>query len=324
MNDCVHAFNPILTTINNREYRLINKVNPSILLHTHIIEEFNVEMRSSFFSCSAFREARGYKIERGTYIGALSKLKRGEKIDTTDVDLTAIPIKERQSQPKRKTSKQNSKSESHPKRSSSVTMPRRGFANEGPFPPQRYGFMGPQPGFRPPPPCRLPIPPPMGPPPYSPRPLRYGPPMRPAMPPSTAPRPRFPPPDFMRMPTPPRMSGPPRLPPGNPFGRSMKVPPVPPPPPPPPPPLPPSSSSSLPPVPIRMLQSKRHQIRIGLIERAVSLRFVKRNDAVNRFVSRVHKEQDFTVDTFEENLLTSSVTVQARRKSAKGRFNRGK
>lgn len=52
---------------------------------------------------------------------------------------------------------------------------RRGSANGALFPPQRYAFAGPPPGFRPmppPPPGLPPIPPPMGPPHYGPRPLR--------------------------------------------------------------------------------------------------------------------------------------------------------
>lgn len=202
---------------------------------------------------------------------------------------------------------------------SGFAMSRRSFANGGPFSPQR--FAGPPPGFGPmPPPLGMPpIPPPMGPPLYGPRPFRYGPPpMRPAMPP-TPPGPGFPHPGFPpRMPGLPRMAGPPRLP----VGPVARLPPpkMPPPkmPPPPPPPLPSRTAVA------KQLQGqkKKQQIRNGIMERAINIR-LRRNGPTSRIMPKVHKEQDFTVDTFEENLLTTSIATQSRRQT-KGRFNQTK
>lgn len=194
------------------------------------------------------------------------------------------------------------------------TMSRRSFANGGPFSPQR--FAGPPPGFGPmPPPLMPPIPPPMGPPLYGPRPFRYGPPpMRPAMPP-TPPGPGFPHPGFPpRMPGLPRMAGPPRLP----VGPAARLPPPKMPPPPPPPPLPSRTAVAK----QFQGQKKKQQIRNGIMERAINIR-LRRNGPASRIMPKAHKEQDFTVDTFEENLLTTSIVTQSRRQT-KGRFNQTK
>jgi len=185
-------------------------------------------------------------------------------------------------------------------------MSRRGFANGGPYP-QRFG---PPPvfGSMPPPPCMPPIPP-MSPPLYGPRPFRYGPPpMRQAMPP-TPPGPGFPHPGFPpRMPGPPRMVGPSRLP----AGPTTRLPPPKMPPPPPP----PSRSTK------QLQAQKKQQIRNGIMERTVNIR-LRRNGPASSRIPKAHKEQDFTVDTFEENLLTTSIVVQPRRQT-RGRFNRAK
>lgn len=137
--------------------------------------------------------------------------------------------------------------------------------------------------------------------------LRYGMPMRPTLPTPPGP-PGFPLPGFpLRMPGPPRMAGPPRLPPAA----RLPLPKIPPPPPPPP----PHSRTAV----SKQLQKKK-QIRNGMIERAVRLR---RNVSA-RILSKMRKEQDFTVDTFEENLLTSSGTSQLRRRPMRGRYSQAK
>lgn len=260
----------------------------------------------------AFGDARGYPIERDIYLTALKELQCGERIDTSKVVLrsaspTAVPTK-------KNSLKNRSKSLAvgRPMGPPGFAMSRRNFANGGPFSPQR--FAGPPPGFGPmPPPLMPPIPPPMGPPLYGPRPFRYGPPpMRPAMPP-TPPGPGFPHPGFPpRMPGLPRMAGPPRLP----VGPAARLPPPKMPPPPPPPPLPSRTAKQL------QGQKKKQQIRNGIMERAINIR-LRRNGPVSRIMPKAHKEQDFTVDTFEENLLTTSIVTQSRRQT-KGRFNQTK
>lgn len=263
-------------------------------------------------SLKAFGDARGYPIERDIYLSALEELQCVEKIDTSKVILrpksppTIVSPKKRARLSKNPTGR--------PMGPPGFAMSRRSFANGGPFSPQR--FAGPPPGFGPmPPPLGIPpIPPPMGPPLYGPRPFRYGPPpMRPAMPP-TPPGPGFPHPGFPpRMPGLPRMAGPPRLP----VGPAARLPPpkMPPPPPPPPPPLPPRTIT-------KQLQKKKQQIRNGIMERAINIR-LRRNGPANRIMPKTNKEQDFTVDTFEENLLTTSITTQSLRQT-KGRFNQTK
>lgn len=196
-------------------------------------------------------------------------------------------------------------SASRPMGPPAFAMSRRGYANSGPFSPQR--FAGPPPGFGPiPPPPVMPPIPPMSPL-YGPRPFRYGPPpaIRQTMPP-TPPGAGFPHPGFpLRMPGPPRMVGPSRLPAG-PTARLPKMPP------------PPSSRA------VKHQAQKKHQMRNGIMERTVNIR-LKRNGPANsrRMMPKVHKEQDFTVDTFEENLLTTSTITQPRRHT-RGRFNQVK
>ncbi|XP_070170474.1 RNA/RNP complex-1-interacting phosphatase [Polyergus mexicanus] len=266
-------------------------------------------------SLKAFGDARGYPIERDIYLSALKELQCGKRIDTSKVVLrsknpTAFPTKKNSRSLKNLTDRSMGPS--------GFAMSRRSFANGGPFSPQR--FAGPPPGFGPMPPPPLgmpPIPPPMGPPLYGPRPFRYGPPpMRPAMPPTPPgpggfPHPGFPP----RMPGLPRMAGPSRLP----VGPVARLPPPKmPPPPPPPPPLLPSRTV------VKQLhgQKKKQQIRNSIMERVINIR-LRRNGPASRIMPKVHKEQDFTVDTFEENLLTTSITAQSRRQT-KGRFNQTK
>ena len=194
-------------------------------------------------------------------------------------------------------------------------IPRRGFANGRPFSSQRFGrgIAGPPPGFGPmPPPSGMPPIPLMSPPLYGPRPFRYGPPpIRPVQAMPTPPVPGFPRPAF-----PPRMSGPPRMsaPPRLPVGPTARLPP--PKMPPPPPKMPPPSRSK------QLQTQKKQQIRNGIMEHSVNIR-MRRNGPVNRTLPKVHKEQDFTIDTFEENLLTTSNITQSRRQM-RGRYNRSK
>ncbi|KAG5340957.1 PTP5 phosphatase, partial [Acromyrmex heyeri] len=268
----------------------------------------------------AFGEARGYPIERDIYLTALQEVQRGEKIDTSKVVLTPDPISVAAST--RKSPKRSLKNLSgRPMGPPIFTIPRRGFANGRPFSSQRFGrgIAGPPPGFgpMPPPPSGMPPIPLMSPPLYGPRPFRYGPPpIRPvqAMPP-TPPGPGFPRPAF-----PPRMSGPPRMsaPLRLPAGPTARLPPPKmPPPPPPPPKMPPPSRS-------KQLQSqKKQQIRNGIMERSVNIRMRRNGPVNNRTLPKVHKEQDFTIDTFEENLLTTSNITQSRRQT-RGRYNRSK
>lgn len=263
--------------------------------------------------CSAFGEARGYPVERDIYLTALKEVQRGEKIDTSKIILTSNPVSV--ATVKKNTSKSRSMKNRLGRPNAmgppGSAMQRRSFANGRPFPSQRFG--GPPPGFGPMPPPGLPPIPPIGPPShYGLRPFRYGPlPMRPTMPP-TPPGPGFPPhPGFPpRMPGPPRMAGPPRLP----TGPAARLPPPKMPPPLPPPP-PPSSRTSK-----QLHAQKKKQIRNGIVERRVNIR-LRRNDPTGRIMPKMYKEQDFTVDTFEENLLASSI-VQPRR--AGRRFNQTK
>lgn len=266
--------------------------------------------------CSAFGEARGYPVERDIYLNALQGVQRGEKIDTSKVALTPSPVgvSPRKSSMKMRSLLKNSVG--RPMGPPGFAMSRRGFVNGGPFSHQRYGMVGPPGplGFGPmPPPLGMPPIPPMSPPHYRPRPFRYGPPpppMRQAIPPTPPglgfPRPGFPP----RMPGPPRMAGRPRLSAG-PAARLL-------PPKMPPPPPPPSRAIRT----TKQLQAqKKQQIRNGIIDRA-NIHMRRNRPVSNRILPKVYKEQDFTVDTFEENLLTNSI-LQPRRQS-KGRFNQSK
>ncbi|XP_011687672.1 PREDICTED: RNA/RNP complex-1-interacting phosphatase [Wasmannia auropunctata] len=274
------------------------------LICRYLIQQLGWEIQDSL---KAFGEARGYPVERDVYLAALQEVQRGEKIDTSQVVLTPDPII---------TSNKKNSLKIRPllKNSSGRPMGRtlpayamsRGFANGRPFSPPR--FAGPPPGFGPmPPPPGMPPIPPL----YGPRPFRYGPPpMRQAMPP-TPPGPGFPHPGFPpRMPGPPRMAGPSRIGPGGPTARL--------PPPKMPPPPPPLSRST------KQLQAQKKQhIRNGIIERAMNIRMRRNGPVSNRVMPKAHKEQDFTVDTFEENLLTTTVVAKPRRQT-RGRFNQVK
>ncbi|XP_032683697.1 uncharacterized protein LOC116850030 [Odontomachus brunneus] len=273
------------------------------LICRYLIQQLGWETQDSL---EAFGEARGYPIERDIYLTALKAVQRGEKIDTSKVVLQPTntilsPMKNTKMRPPM-----------GPMGPPVFARLRRGSANGVLFPPQRYGFVGPPPGFRPmPPPGLPPIPPPVGPPHYGPRPLRYGMPMRPALP--TPPGPGFPLPGFpLRMPGPPRMAGPPRLPPAGPAARL--------PPPKMPPPPPPLSRTT---VSKQLHVQKKKQIRNGIAERSVNIRSRRNGPANSRIISKMLKEQDFTVDTFEENLLTTSITGQLRR-PMRGRYSQAK
>lgn len=219
---------------------------------------------------------------------------------------------------------------------------RRGFTNGGPYPPQPYGFGAPPPGFgsMPPHPPGMPLPHPPGPPLYGPRPMRFGPPPPPPPPSPAAMRPPMPPPPGPgfhplgfppRLPGPPRMPGPPRLPPPGPPSR------LPPPKMPPPPPPPPREQVRRA-VVVKRLQAhkKKHlnqhqeqRIRNGrIIPLGSSIRQTKRQVSTDRrvrnIVSKGIKEQDFTVDTFEENLLAVSSTNAHLRRPLKGRYHQTK
>ncbi|XP_014482806.1 PREDICTED: protein enabled homolog [Dinoponera quadriceps] len=283
------------------------------LICRYLIQQLDWEPQDSL---KAFGEARGYPVERQVYLAALKEVKRGEKIDTSKVVLQLTNITEIPSPMKKNTLRTRPILKS-PMGPPGFAIPRRGSANGAPYPlPQRFGFVGPPPGFRPmPPPGLPPLPPPMGPPLYGPRPLRYGMPMRPAMP--TPPGPGFLLPGFpMRMPGPPRMAGPPRLPPAGPAARQPPPKMPPPPPPPPPPPLSRTTVSKQ-----LQAQKKKQQIRNGIMEREVGLRLRRNGPASSRIIPKMHKEQDFTVDTFEENLLTTSAPG---RRSTRGRYSQAK
>lgn len=273
-------------------------------------------MTNEIFLClySAFGEARGYPVERDIYLAALQEVQRGEKIDTTKVVLTSYST----GVPAPPTRKNPLKIRSMLKNSSGrlmgppgFAMSRRSFVNGGLFSSQRFGIAGPPPGFGPMPPPPMPPIPPMSPPLYGPRPFRYGPPpMRQAMPP-TPPGPGFPHPGFPpRIPGSLRMAGPPRLPAGPAARLSpLKMPPPPP---------PPSRTSKQ-----LQAQQKSQQIRKEIMERTINVHLRRNGSVSSRIMSKARKEQDFTVDTFEENLLTSTIVAQPRRQT-RGRFNQPK
>ncbi|XP_018313628.1 cleavage and polyadenylation specificity factor subunit 6 isoform X2 [Mycetomoellerius zeteki] len=285
------------------------------LICRYLIQQLGWDTQDSL---KAFGEARGYPIERDIYLTALQEVQRGEKIDTNKIVLMPDPISLTAST--RKNSKRSLKNSGRPMGPPIFAMPRRGFANGRPFSSQRFarGIAGPPPGYgpMPPPPSGMPPIPLMSPPLYGPRPFRYGPPpIRPvqAMPP-TPPGPGFPRAAFPpRMPGPPRMAAPPRLS----AGPAARLPPPKMPPPLPPPKMPPPSRS-------KQLQiQKKQQIRNGIMERSVNVHMRRNGPVSNRSLPKVHKEQDFTVDTFEENLLTTSNIAPPRRQT-RGRFNRAK
>ncbi|XP_076230431.1 uncharacterized protein LOC116430766 [Nomia melanderi] len=268
-----------------------------------------------------FAEARGYSIERPIYINALRKTPRNEKIDTSLISLESLS--DRSVMPSAASTSTNTIK--RPARPSSdflgpdVSMMgppgfaplRRGFVSDGPFPPQPFGFGGPPPRFRPIPPIPpLPGPPPM----FGPRPFRYGPPPRPAMP-SLPHRPGFPIPGFPPPPCPNRTPGGSRLPPGPPS--RLPKPKMPPPPPPPP--------SRLRPTVLRRLQTQKRKQHIRnsivtLIKNRSSI--FKQDSQSSRSLPKLLKEQDFTVDTFEENLL--AISGHPHRRPTKGRFSQAK
>ncbi|KAI4498739.1 hypothetical protein M0802_006206 [Mischocyttarus mexicanus] len=307
----------------------------------------------------AFEEARGYPIYRDEYIAAISKLSHGETESTTKAALPRPANTRNNSVPIRKLIDKYKLREDRNLKGRPVPYPmgpppgfkphRRGFTNEVPYLPQPYGFGAPPHGFGPHPPG-MPPPGPPGPPMYGPRPLRFGPPLPPPPPPvMRAPMPLPPGPDFRRsvgssgfhpppgfppnrLPGPSRMSVPPRLPPGP---QSRLPPPKMPPPPPPPPP-------QVRQISVKRLQNnkKKHhnqhhqhhqqQIRngMGVLSRS-SMRLTRRDVSSTRRIrniaTKMIKEQDFTIDTFEENLLAvSSTNSHLRRSTTKGRYNQTK
>ena len=288
------------------------------LICRYLVQQLGWELENSL---KAFSEARGYAIEREIYLNALKETPLGEKIDTNKV----IPNPLLTSRPEITKRGKIRLSFNYPADRAAMgsylmgppgfARARRSFAKDGPFPPHGFGFGGPPRGFRPmPPPLGMPpIPPPPGPPPlYGPRPLKYGPPPRPAMPPLPPRPPGFlipgfpPPPSPNRTPVGSRLPGPPPM-----------LPPPPKMPPPPPPPPAPSRSVK------RLATHKRKQhIRNGIVTPIRNPDIIRRNNRPNRILLKQHKEQDFTVDTFEENLLT--VTSQPHRRPLKGRFNQAK
>ncbi|XP_047351918.1 formin-like protein 5 isoform X4 [Vespa velutina] len=272
------------------------------LICRYLIQQLGWELQDSL---KAFEEARGYPIYRDAYVAALKEIPRGRPVP-------------------------------YPMGPPPGFKPhRRGFTNGAPYPPQPFGFGAPPLGFgsMPPHPPGMPLPPPPGPPMYGPRPLRYGPPPPPPPPPPAmrASGPGFHPPGFpLRLPGLPRMAGPPRLPPGPP---SRLPPPKMPPPPPPPPPQVRQA------VVVKRLQAhkKKHHnqhqeqqiARNGrIIPLGSSMRLTKREVSTARRIrnitSKITKEQDFTVDTFEENLLAVSSTNAHLRRPLKGRYHQTK
>ncbi|XP_043492444.1 RNA/RNP complex-1-interacting phosphatase-like [Polistes fuscatus] len=323
------------------------------LICRYLIEKRGWESQDSL---QAFEEARGYPIYRDEYIAALKKVSLGETKDTNKAGLTRPnnTRKDNNPTPVRKVLDQYRLRVKHPK-GRPVPYPmgpppgykphRRGFTNGAPYLPQPFGFGAPPHGFgsMPPHPPGMPPPPP-GPPMYCPRPLRFGPPLPPPPPAAMrAPMPPLPPgPDFRRsvvnsgfhppafpnrLPGPSRMSGPPRLPPGP---QSRLPPPKMPPPPPPPPP-------QVRQVSVKRLQAnkKKHQHQQSQIRNGMavlprsSMRLTRREVSTTRRIRNVStkmiKEQDFTADTFEENLLAvSSTNSHLRRSTTKGRYHQTK
>ncbi|XP_051163619.1 RNA/RNP complex-1-interacting phosphatase-like [Leptopilina boulardi] len=245
----------------------------------------------------AFQEARGYPIERQNYVSELKKAPCGRKIDTSKVNLTPSNARVRKVPVKRRPPPNHQGGRPPPPPPYLMGPPgpgfhpppppplRRGFANGGPFPrggPPPRGFNFPQPGYGP----RLAGPPP----PFGPR---LGPRMgiRNPIPPmgAPAPHPRGPPhcmPIPPRMSMPPRMAGPPRLP----MGPLPRLPPAKMPPP------------RLPLAP-QQISSKRNSLQI---------RKRKSRAAAATAITKTIKDQDFTVDTFEENLTAAPAAKVSR------------
>lgn len=276
------------------------------LICRYLVEQLGLDPEESI---KAFAEARGYAIERQNYV---THLKRNSK--------NSLPVAQEEppftstvkTTPFAGGSRNRLRTTPHERPSNSM---RRCYVKDGcgAFPPQPspppppFGFPGPR--FRPMPPLRCP---PMM---FGGRPFRYGPPRHPPPPPRSGfpipgfppppPRPSFPMPGFPPPPGPKRNAGGPRIPPGPPAR-------LPPPnmPPPPPPPPPPSSQTTRPrPSVLKRMQTqqRKQHIRNGiamLVENRANL--IKRTAQYSRLIPKLHKEQDFTVDTYEENLLTGS------------------
>lgn len=237
------------------------------LICRYLVQQLGWELENCL---KAFESARGYPIEREAYLASL------KKTPSTKLDTSALPADAKAAVP-RLFFKHRGRPSPYTMGPPGFAPPRRNFTKDGPFSPPPFAFPSPPPGFRPmPPPGMPPIPP--GSPLFSPRPFRYGPPPRAAMPP---PGPAFMLPNFPPCPT--------RMPP--PVAR------LPPPkmaPPPPPKMAPPSRAAAL-----KRLQSHRRKSQAR--NDAAHAR-IRRNDG-RRSLPKLAKEQDFTVDTFEENLL---------------------
>lgn len=290
------------------------------LICRYLVQQLGWELEKCL---KAFETARGYPIDRKIYINALQKVPR-EKIDTSKISVDSRGTSGSEA-PSRRVMRVSFK---YPGSSPYTMGPpgfgatRRGFAKDGPFSPAHFGYAGPPPGFRPmpPPPGMPPVPPPPVPPPmYGPRPFRYGPPPRPAMRPPP-PRPGFPIPGFPPPPPPP----PPPCPSRTPAGILPHAPPARLPPPKMPPPPPPQSAPTRPILFKRLQPQKRKShLRNGILSSARNpVDLMRQNSQTSRILPKLMKEQDFTVDTFEENLL--AVSSQSNRRSTKGRYNQTK
>lgn len=265
------------------------------LICRYLIQQLGWEVENSV---KAFEEGRGYPIERENYVQSLNTVPR-VKIDTTNISLGASATR---SFYEMRSKNRQSRKLMGP---SDFAPQRRGFVKDGPFSPPHFGFGGPPPpSFRPmpPPPGMPPVPPPPipGPPPmYGPRPYRYGPPPpRTAMPP-LPPRPGFPIPGFL-LPCTPRPPGGARLPHAPPVRLPPPKIPLPPHPPPP-------LSQSVPRVGglklLRPQKIKTHSRNGMQASVRNSAGLIRRNSQTSTTLLKSMREQDFTVDTFEENLL---------------------
>ncbi|XP_046749442.1 probable tyrosine-protein phosphatase F54C8.4 [Diprion similis] len=314
----------------------------------YLIQQLGWENQAAM---TAFQEARGHPVERDIYINDLKTIPKGKKLDTKEINLesSSMPVRGHKRIPKRV----NPMGPMGPPGPPGFHPPRRGFPNGRPFPPphlDHFGY-GP-PAFNPPMPLRPPRPPrplrpPMSPVPprppmppplgvsYGPRPLRYGPPPGRGFPSLGFP-PRMPhgPPRMPMPPCPPRLPGPP-----GPLGPPGPMGPLPGPmgPPGPGPRLsqrgPPQE---MPPMMKGLYQYQQQHKKKQLMRNGNGVRngqTVKRKKPAEMaiHVPRLHGEQDFTVDTFEENLTTAVVslvpTVPATlatggpKRRNKGRFN---
>jgi hypothetical protein len=245
------------------------------------------------FFCShpAFREARGYAIERDIYLGALREIQRGKRIDTSKI--ISMPTKPNDYIIPSRRARLPLKNSSTRGKPFSMSPPRHRFA------PQRLAHCaGVSLTFGRPSWPMLPIPPPhIGQSSYGQHgqhgqhgQFRYG-----APPIYGFPHPsNFP----SRVPGPSRMPGPPRLPSGS-LARlpPSKLPPTL---------LPPQSLPS--PLPSSRIakqhQQKNQHFGNGMDRTTNICSWSDRSS--NKPLPRRHREQDFTVDTFEENLSTST------------------